>query len=66
MTKKEAKIIAIENLNGDIGILTVQKRLNRDTTERKNILTEKINLLYCMDIINTQTYIDYMETIKSL
>lgn len=63
---KDIKRIAIENLNRDIVILILQYSLNKDTTERKDILTEKLNLLYTMDIINTQLYLDYKETIKSL
>ena len=66
MTKKEAKRIAIDNLESDISILALNKRLNKDNTGRKNILIEKLYLLYTMDIINLQICNDYIENIKSL
>lgn len=62
----EMKKIAIENLDSDIKILALRCRLKKDTNLIETIISEKLDLLYYMDIINMKTYHTYILTIKAL
>ena len=64
--KSDMRKIAIDNIDGDIHFLRFRHRIKKDTYLEKTVIMEKLALLYCMDIINSDTYYEYKETIKPL
>ena len=65
-SRREMKVLALENLNMDIKRLRNKSRFKMNLDTNKTVALEKLGLLYLMQLINIDEYFKYKEIINSI